>query len=501
MASLVPVTQQGVQAFLVRSWPFATTKPTTDEIRLARMLARADKPRIIEDTIDGYYDEGARLTSEQIAVINAPVSSLLEGAQAKLAPQQRLFCIEFRDFESEPWGTTRWTCTTLTAELALITAREINSESENVPLEQMVDPQVIGVVRRDRLFQSTALLLASLSDWDSQSSRDFGLRGDAGSVRWAEIRVDGVPSVELYRWALFREFPAAMDDVLTMEARDLANFQPAKAIEGFKAFVRRYRLQDDDGGADEHGYLLDDWMAGLQPITCEGIQAFYVPSWPFSSSKPTLDEIRLALMLGHPSFDDVYELIDRYDENEELTEDLERVIGTPIKRLLKAAHTQLVTPDSLFWVEFEVAGGVTSWSTSWSCFALTADLAVVTSSNDSGIDDPPLHIWAPPYDVGVVKRDCLYQSTALLLGSGPDWDYVSPRDFGLRGDAGVGEWGSIRAEGVPPVELYRWALIREFPAALGEVLMMSSQDLVNYRMEGAVAGFEEFVERYGLNPA
>ena len=122
-----------------------------------------------------------------------------------------------------------------------------------------------------------------------------------------------------------------------------------------------------------------------------------------------------------------------------------------------------------------------SWAWGWRVIAFSQELALVAEWDDEVVRTPLL-----PQPLGLVARDSLYRSTALLLqhlGA----DHFSDR---FMGDGGGGFWEEIAPRGIEPPELYR-ILLASAGRGGDVVLDCDAQALIKMRELSAAHGYRD----------
>ena len=236
---------------------------------------------------------------------------------------------------------------------------------------------------------------------------------------------------------------------------------------------------------------LDDWVAGLRPLSHGSLRAYVVESWFEEPGEPASwspEQVRLARTIFRPSPDDTRELLDAWmmfheddepDEDEE-TKELRNAWLCPAGPLLEGARTRLVEPTPLFSVRFVITGMI-GWAWGWRVIAFTQELALVAEWDDEVVRTPLL-----PQPLGLVARDSLYRSTALLLqhlGA----DHFSDR---FMGDGGGGFWEEIAPRGIELPELYR-ILLASAGRGGDAVLECDARALIKMRELSAAHGYRD----------
>lgn len=235
---------------------------------------------------------------------------------------------------------------------------------------------------------------------------------------------------------------------------------------------------------------LDDWIAGLRPLSHGSLRAYVVESWFEEPGEPASwspEQVRLARTIFRPSPDDTRELLDAWmmldeDDEDEETKELRNAWLCPAGPLLEGARTRLVEPTPLFSVRFLITGMI-SWAWGWRVIAFSQELALVAEWDDEVVRTPLL-----PQPLGLVARDSLYRSTALLL------QHLGAEHFGDRfmGDEGGGFWEEIAPRGIEPPELYR-ILLASAGRGGDVVLDCDAQALIKMRELSAAHGYRDVV--------
>ncbi len=264
-------------------------------------------------------------------------------------------------------------------------------------------------------------------------------------------------------------------------------------------------------------HFLDDWVSTLEEIRHNEIKAYKIRKWP---SREALTKVRnwteedilfiraisglnnqgiterlnhLAQLFGADRLlaDAIYDqesgsidfdFDDPIDEklspeDKKMRREKHSFWTIPMERVMEGSNVK--TENSLiFTVEFAITG-MLGWTWGWVVRAFTPELAFVSGWDaDDGF---PLEFKEP---IGVVTRENLYKSTALLFINNPVEEACrlkSKRDT----------WDSILPEGdIDYVELYRLLL-----AATGmgkkKILDMDHATLVKYKAPGARIGFDD----------
>jgi len=233
---------------------------------------------------------------------------------------------------------------------------------------------------------------------------------------------------------------------------------------------------------------LDDWIAELRPLSHGSLRAHVAESWFEEPGEPASwspEQVRLARTIFRPSPDDTRELLDAWmmldeDDEDEETKELRNAWLCPAGPLLEGARTRLVEPTPLFSVRFVITGMI-SWAWGWRVIAFTQELALVAEWDDEVVRTPLL-----PQPLGLVARDSLYRSTALLLqhlGA----DHFSDR---FMGDGGGGFWEEIAPRGIELPELYR-ILLASAGRGGDAVLECDAQALIKMRELSAAHGYRD----------
>jgi len=258
---------------------------------------------------------------------------------------------------------------------------------------------------------------------------------------------------------------------------------------------------------------LDDWVASLERvhITAKNDQQLHLFDHESVIDEPnevvayantgyalerhyddasnwSVDQVRLLRMIYRPSQNEISKFLEDWggerllmDGDDDLDEEEMKKRESwlcPVDALMQGSSLCTVEPEALFSIGVAIDSTMISWGWGYFATALTKDLAVLSLWNDEMAG-----LTLLPEPLGLVTREDIFRSAALLFARLENKDYDR---FSIEGNF----YDEISFSGIDIANMYR-LLLAVCGEGGGAVVTMSSGNIVNYRHESMLYGFED----------
>ena len=207
-----------------------------------------------------------------------------------------------------------------------------------------------------------------------------------------------------------------------------------------------------------------------------------------SVSNWSVDQVRLLRMIYRPSQNEIPKFLEDWggerllmNRDEDLDEKEMKKRESwlcPLDALMQGSSLFTVEPEVLFSIDVAIDSTMISWGWGWFATALTKDLAVLSLWNDEMAG-----LTLLPEPLGLVTREDIFRSAAFLFAILENKDYDR---FSIEGNF----YDEISFSGIDIANMYR-LLLAVCGEGGGAVVTMSSGNIVNYRHESMLYGFED----------
>ena len=258
---------------------------------------------------------------------------------------------------------------------------------------------------------------------------------------------------------------------------------------------------------------LDDWIASLERvhITAKNDQQLHLFDLDSVNHEPyelvayantgydlerhydsvnnwSVDQVRLLRMIYRPSQNEISKFLEDWggerllmDGDDDLDEEEMKKRESwlcPLDALMQGSSLFTVEPEVLFSIDVAIDSTMISWGWGWFATALTKDLAVLSLWNDEMAG-----LTLLPEPLGLVTREDIFRSAAFLFAILENKDYDR---FSIEGNF----YDEISFSGIDIANMYR-LLLAVCEEGGDAVVTMSSGNIVNYRHESMLYGFED----------